>query len=36
MSINGVSDFFITLSYFKLHLQNAYQLEGQLKKFYEQ
>jgi hypothetical protein len=28
--------FFINQSYFKLHLQNAYQLKDQLKRFYEQ
>jgi hypothetical protein len=28
--------FFITQSYFKLHLQNTYQLKNKLKKFYEQ
>jgi hypothetical protein len=27
---------FIIQSYFKLHLQNTYQLKDQLKKFYEQ
>jgi hypothetical protein len=29
-------DFFITQSYFKLHLQNTYQLKNQSEKFYEQ
>jgi hypothetical protein len=35
VSVNGFW-FFITQSYFKLHLQNTHQLTEQLKKFYEQ
>jgi hypothetical protein len=27
---------FVTQSYFKLHLQNTYQVKDKLKKFYEQ